>query len=83
MFVMHEPTRFAAYTAFDLYALVVLWIPFRGEKWTWYATWILPIGMAITAVVESEPSIVVSYATLAALCGLALLVTPRDFLART
>src|SRR6266540_4004642 len=47
IFVLGEPVLFMGFAAFNLYALVVIAIPFRRhEKWAWYATWILPIGLA-------------------------------------
>jgi hypothetical protein len=82
MFVLDEPVMFLGYTAFTLYALVVIAIPFRRcEKWAWYATWILPVGLAGAAGLAADPNITLFYYGVAAACGLGLLLTMRDFFA--
>jgi len=82
MFVLDEPVLFLGYTAFTLYALVVIAIPFRRcERWAWYATWILPVGLAGAAVLAADPNITLFYYGVAAACGLGLLLTKRDFFA--
>jgi hypothetical protein len=78
IFILDEPNLFSGFTAFTLYAFIVILIPFRrGEKWTWLATWILPIGLAIPA--ATNPSIAVYYFGMAAVCVLGLLLAMRDF----
>ncbi len=78
MFVQDEPVLYMGFAAFNLYALVVIAIPFRGhEKWAWYATWILPIGLAAAA--SADPNIASFYYPVAAACGLGLLLTMQDF----
>src|SRR5687767_3994363 len=80
MFVLDEPVLFLGFAAFNLYALLVIAIPFRRhELWAWYATWILPVGLAIPAF--SDPNIAPFYFVIAAACALALLLTMRDFFA--
>ncbi len=77
MLVETEP-GLASWTAFDLYALLVISIPFRRrQKWAWYGTWILPIGLAFVAAVATELNMRVPYGAFAVLCALALLVTAR------
>jgi len=50
IFFLDNPTLFEGFAAFNLYAFLVIYIPFRrGEKWAWYTTWILPIGLAALA----------------------------------
>ncbi|HMN31355.1 MAG TPA: hypothetical protein PKE45_24605, partial [Caldilineaceae bacterium] len=69
IFVLDEPVLFVGYTAFNLYALVVIAIPFqRCERWAWYATWILPIGLALPAF--SDPNLVLFYSLVAGVCVL-------------
>ena len=81
IFALNEPTLFAGYTAFTLYAFLVLYIPFsRGEKWAWYASWILPIGLAAPAFLNAD--IAILYYSVAAVCVLGLLLTGQDFFAR-
>jgi hypothetical protein len=78
MFALDEPVLFMGFAAFNLYALVVIAIPFRRyEKWAWYATWILPIGLVVPA--YADPNIALFYYPVAAACGLGLLLTMPDF----
>jgi hypothetical protein len=76
-----EPVLFLGYAAFNLYALLVIAIPFRRrERWAWYTTWILPIGLAAPAV--GDPNIALFYFAFAAICGLGLLLTMQEFFAK-
>ena len=79
LFALDEPVLFMGYAAFNLYALLVIAIPFRRhEKWAWYATWILPIGLALPA---TDPKLAPFYSIVAAACVVGLLLTRRDFFA--
>ncbi len=81
IFALDEPTLFTGFTAFTLYAFLVIYIPFRRtEKWAWVATWILPVGLAAPAFIE--PNIAIFYFTVAAACVAGLLLTMRDFFAK-
>jgi hypothetical protein len=78
IFAMNEPTLFIGHTAFNLLAFLIILIPFRqGKKWAWIATWILPVVLVLTA--SFVPEIVPYYLGMAAVCGLGLLLTMRDF----
>jgi hypothetical protein len=80
LFVLSEPTLFAGFAAFNLYACVVLAMPFRRhEPWAWYASWILPIGLAAPGFTNS--AIAIYYFAAAALCVVGLLLTMHDFFA--
>ena len=80
IFFLDDPTLFAGFAAFNLYAFLVILIPFRrGEKWAWYTTWILPIGLAAPAFIAGNGNIAIFYYAVAAVCMLGLLVTLRDF----
>jgi hypothetical protein len=82
MFVLDNPVLFLGYAAFNLYALLVIAIPFRRcERWAWYATWFLPIGLAVSAALAADPKITPFYGAVAAACVLGLLLTMRDFFA--
>jgi hypothetical protein len=82
LFVLDNPVLFLGYAAFNIYALVVIAIPFRRhEKWAWYATWILPIGLAVSAALAADANIMPFYYAVAAACVLGLLLTMRDFFA--
>jgi len=75
-----EPTLFVGFTAFNLYALVVLLIPFRRrERWSWWATWILPAGLAAPAF--ADPNLALFYTAAAAACVAGLLLSLRTFVA--
>ena len=68
IFVLDDPVLFVGYTAFTLYALVVIAIPLRRyETWAWYATWILPFGLAAVAVLSNDPNIMPFYYAAAAI----------------
>jgi len=81
IFFLNEPTLFIGFTVFNLYAFIVIFIPFRrGEKWAWVATWLLPIGLALPAFYVS--AIAIYYYAVAAVCVLGLLLTMRDFFSK-
>jgi hypothetical protein len=78
IFVLDEPNLFVGFTLFNLYALLVLLIPFRrGETWAWIATWLLPIGLALPA--STDPNIAIYYFGSAAVCMLSLLLAMPEF----
>jgi len=80
MVFLDQPILFLGWTAFNLYALVLIAIPFRRlEKWAWYATWLLPVGLAAGGF--TDPAIAVFYYAVAAACVLGLLLTMREFFA--
>ena len=82
IFVLDEATLFIGYTVFSFYALVVLLIPFRRyERWAWYCTWLLPVGLAAPAYLNTE--IAIMYYTVAAVCVAGLLLTRPEFLDST
>ncbi len=77
----NEQTLFIGHTAFNLYAFLVILIPFRqGKKWAWLATLILPIGLALTGAFDAE--IMPYYFGMAAVCALGLLLTMQDFFSK-
>ena len=81
IFFLGESTTFTFMTASNLYAFLILLIPFRrGEKWAWWATWMLPIVLGVPAVLV--PSITVYYLPIVAVCVLGLLLTMKDFFSR-
>lgn len=81
-FVLDNAVLFMGYAAFNLYALVVIALPFRRrEQWAWYATWILPIGLVLATVLAADPNITLFYYAVAAACVVGLLLTMREFFA--
>jgi len=84
MFILDNPTLFAGFAAFNLYAFLVILIPFRrGEKWAWVTTWLLPIGLAAPAFIAGNGAIAIFYYAVAAVCVLGLLLTIRDFFSKS
>lgn len=78
IFFLDEPVLFTGFAVFNLYALIVVLIPFRrGDKWTWVTTWLLPIGLALPAALD--PHIAIYYFAVSAVCLLGLLLTRQDF----
>jgi hypothetical protein len=83
IFYQDEPLIFTGFAAFTLYAFLVIYIPFRrAEKWAWYTTWILPIGLAASAFSITDLGIALLYYTFAAVCAVGLLLTMPEFLTR-
>ncbi len=78
IFVGDAPTLFIGYTAFTLYALLVIALPLlRGDAWAWYATWLLPVGLVVGTAVSGDPAILPIYFSVAAACVRGLLLTLR------
>jgi hypothetical protein len=78
IFFLGDPVLFTGFAAVNLYALIVILIPFRrAEQWAWLTTWILPAGLALPA--STDPDLAIFYYAVAALCILGLLLTMRDF----
>lgn len=78
IFALREPTLFIGFTAFTLYALLVVAIPFRRrERWAWYTSWALPVGLALPGL--DNPTIAPYYLATAAVCAAALLLSAPDF----
>jgi len=76
--VLDEPVLFTGFAFFNLYAFIVIYLPFRrGEKWAWVATWLLPIGLALPAF--NDLSIGALYLGVAGVCALGLLLTMPAF----
>ena len=81
IFILDEPVLFTGFAIFNLYALLVILIPFRrGEKWAWVTTWLLPIGLALPAALD--PDILFFYFAVAAVCVLGLLLSMQTFFAK-
>lgn len=80
MVSLDEPILFSGYTAFNLYALLVIALPLRRhERWAWYLTWVLPLGLAIPASLDRD--IAPLYYAVAAVCVVGLLLSRRSVFA--
>ena len=81
IFALNQPSLFIGWTAFNLYALLVLWFPFRqGERWAWGATWILVIALA--SAIFFDRQIGPFYLGAAAIAAVGLLLTASAFFSR-
>lgn len=81
IFILDEPVLFTGFAVFNLYALIVILIPFRrGEKWAWVTTWLLPIGLALPAALD--PDIMIFYFAVAAVSVLGLVLSMQPFFAQ-
>ena len=71
--------------AFAILATVVAALPYRhGERWAWYALWIVPVlwgGVAVRMFVEGYAAAIV-YAVMAAVAAAALIIPLRRILRR-
>jgi len=78
IFFLDDEILFIGYTAFCLYALIVILIPFqRIEKWAWWVTWIFPIGLALPA--AGDPNLMIFYFVVSFICGIGLFLTLPEF----
>ena len=76
LFARDDPLVYLGFALFNLYALVVIVIPLRRrERWAWYATWLLPLGLAAPAF--TDPNIAIFYFAAAAVCAVGPLLTAR------
>ena len=76
-----EAPLFIGWAAFNLYATVVLYVPFRrGEVWAWYTSWILVIAFASAIIFNTQ--IGIFYLGEAIVMAVALLLTRGTFFPR-
>ncbi len=81
IFALDEPALFIGWTAFNLYACLVLWFPFRrGERWAWYTSWILVIAFASAIFFDAQ--IGAFYLGIAVAVAVGLLLTASAFFQR-
>jgi len=82
IFVLDQPLLFIGWTAFNLFACLVLWFPFRqGERWAWVALWIMVIAFA--SVIFFDRQIAPLYLGAAAILTVGLLLTASAFFSRS
>jgi hypothetical protein len=78
--VLDEPILFLGHAAFNLYALLVIVLPLRRrERWAWYTTWVLPVGLAIPGAMD--PDIAPIYYGAAAVSVVGLLLSMGELFA--
>lgn len=76
------------YLSFSLFAMLIAVTGFRkGERWTWYVLWVLPLAFALTAVAfyldGARPELGTSYVVAAAIAVLGLILPIRRFFPRS
>jgi hypothetical protein len=78
MALMNEAVLFIGWAAFNVLTSLILYIPFRrGERWAWYATWIM--ALAFAPMPFFDPQIGLIYGGAAALIVVGLLLTRSAF----
>jgi hypothetical protein len=78
MFFESEPVLFLGWLIFNLYALVVLWFPFRGgELWAWASTWLFVIAYASLIFFDSQVGLY--YLFIAGIFAICLMLTAAAF----
>ncbi|MEE9217109.1 MAG: hypothetical protein V3U32_06690 [Anaerolineales bacterium] len=79
----HEQLIAIGFLGFALFVSVIAYVPYRaGEKWSWYATWILPGILAVTAagmIINGSTAIGGMYGALSIVAALAMLISMRVF----
>jgi hypothetical protein len=74
-----ERTLFLGWAAFNLYALLVIAIPFRqGARWAWVTSWILVAVFASTVFFDAQTGVYYLGAAMVVAVGL-LLTSPAFF----
>lgn len=77
-FIPDEAVLFIGWTALNLYSTLTFFFPFRrGERWAWFASWILVVVYA--SMLAFDPQIGIMYAVIAGLMALALVITAPAF----
>jgi len=81
IFALNQPILFLGWTAFNLYAVLVLWFPFRqGQRWAWGASWMLVVAFA--SIIFFDRQVGPLYLGAAALIVVGLLLTASAFFLR-
>jgi hypothetical protein len=69
---------FIAWATFSLYSVAVLLVPYRrGERWSWYLTWALPVPSVVLSL--NNPDAAPFYLAAAGLMVIAQLLTRDAF----
>ena len=84
MFFQPDRLLFLGWAAFNVYATLVLALPFRRrEPWAWYTSWILVIGFAVLLLLDPTAAgaggIAVGYLIAAEVMAVGLLMTRATF----
>jgi hypothetical protein len=78
LFFESEPVLFLGWLIFNLYALAVLWFPFRGgERWAWASSWLFVTPYASLIFFDSRVGLY--YLVIAAIFAVCLLLTAPAF----
>ena len=81
--VAQEQLLAVGFLGFSLFVVAIAYVPYRaGEKWAWYAMWILPGTLGLTAAVMAiNDSIALGgmYAAVALVAAVTMLFSMRTF----
>lgn len=82
IFVIREKaTLFISWATYTAYAAMVLFIPFRhGERWAWYATWILVLGF--TSMILFDAQVGAWYSAAGVIIAVCLMFTRGAFFSK-
>ncbi len=82
-FRLEQRVAFTGYVGLTLFALLVTFFAFReGHRWAWYAMWIFPAALALTAVLfalSEQPDLGAYYGIFAIVVVVGLLLPIRRF----
>ena len=78
-----ERLLFLGWTAFNVYAMLVLALPFRRrEPWAWYTSWVLVIVFASVILLDPAGGIALGYVIAAGVLAVGLLLTRATFFSK-
>ncbi|HUF39931.1 MAG TPA: hypothetical protein VMN57_15505 [Anaerolineales bacterium] len=73
-----EEILFLGWVVFSLYSVAILIFPYRrGEKWAWFATWLIVLAFAVVILFDSEFGLM--YLAMAGLMALGQTLTRGAF----
>jgi len=76
-----EELLFLGWVVFSLYSVAVLLFPYRrGEKWAWFATWLIVLAFAVVILFDSEFGVM--YLAMAGMMALGQTLTRGAFFSR-
>ena len=77
-YILTQRLLYLSFAALALFAVVITYFGFRpGHRWAWYAMWLLPATLALTALLTTQsrrPELAIMYAGLALLAVAGLLL---------
>jgi hypothetical protein len=82
-YLLEQRLFYASFIGIAFFALAITWWGFRkGQGWTWYAMWLLPIHLAVSTfllISHNQSSISAFYAFFAVIAVLGMALSYRTF----